>query len=689
MTDPSLASPLTRQERAFTLIGALLGLLLAALDQTIVSTAGPAIQADLAIEPALYAWITTSYLVASTLMVPIYGKLSDLFGRRSILLTGIGIFLVGSLLCGVSQSTWQLIAARAVQGLGSAALFTSAFAVVADVFPPAERGKYQGIFGAVFGLSSVVGPLIGGFITDHFGWHWVFLVNLPVGALAVSFIVSKMPALRPHQARRPRIDYLGAFFLAVFVVPLLLALSLGRSDGSPDPTGWGWGSWQILSMFAAAAVGALLFVLVEGRTAEPILDLRLFGSRGFAFGNAAAFIAGAGFLAAIVFLPLFMVNVVGLSATSSGLTITPLTFGIVAGNIISGQVVSRVGHLKRLLLGALVVLTIAYAVMGFTLSADSTQGEVTLKMILIGLGLGPTIPLYTLAIQNSVDPRQIGVATSSATFFRQMGSTIGIALLGTVFANTLGGEIQARVSSATAGAPPQLRQQFEARPAGGGAGGEGGRANGLFPREELRARIQATMSEQRRLVEAALRGDRVAAEKVLASPGLPPELRKTLEGPPIATRVQAGLEPVRARVLEGIASGSQSDIAALARDPEVPELVRQCLLEVIPGDTATPEARLQLAMRATEGLDAVSERAVRQAVDGAVAGAVAGLNEAEEQALSTVDRVARAFKEAFTEAIKQIYRWGILIGLLAFLVTLRLPEIPLRRTLDAPPAAAD
>lgn len=417
---------LTTREKVFTIVGTLLAMFLAALDQTIVGTAGPAMQRDLHIAPSLYPWITTAYLVASTVMVPIYGKLSDLFGRKPILLTGVVIFLLGSLACGVSQTTWALIASRAFQGVGSAALYTSAFAVVADIFAPAERGKYQGIFGAAFALSSVIGPLLGGFLTDTLSWHWVFFVNLPLGAIAISFIVAKMPMLKRPRTTKPRIDWLGAFALLVAVVPFLVALSLARGAGTTR--------WVLLGI---SVVGLIAFLAVEGRADEPLLDLRLFQNKIFAVGNLATFILGAAFLGAIVFLPLFMVNVVGLSATAAGLTMTPLTFGIVAGNIGSGQIVARVGKYRPLMIIGNLILLAGYALLAFTLRPDSTMGEVTVKMVVLGLGMGPSIPLYTLAIQNAVQPRELGVATASVTFFRQIGSTLGVTALGAVFALTL------------------------------------------------------------------------------------------------------------------------------------------------------------------------------------------------------------------------------------------------------------
>lgn len=474
-------------QKVATMIGALLGLFLAALDQTIVATAGPFIQKDLSIEPGLYVWITTAYLVASTVLVPIYGKLSDIYGRRRVLLVAIGIFLAGSLACGVSQSAAQLIAFRAVQGIGSAGLFTSAFAIVADLFPPAERGKWQGIFGAAWGVSSVVGPLLGGVLTQHLSWHWTFFVNLPIGAVAVGLIVSKMPPLRRVHEKRPSLDVLGAAALAMATLPLLLALSLGHAEGA-SANGWPWMSWQIMALFATSAVGIVAFIVVEKRVSNPILDFKLFRIKTFAVGSLATFVVGSAFLGAIVFLPLFMVNVVGLSATSSGLTTTPLTFGIVAANVLSGQLVSKLGSYKGLLIGSLIVQVASFALLAVTLSTAETQLSMSLKMVLLGIGLGPSIPLFTLAIQTSVPVQQIGVATAAATFFRQMGTTIGIAIIGTIFATSFAGTLQ-RDMPRPEELPPQMREMMQR--GGGGGGGEDTRI--AFDAKAIAAKADASI----------------------------------------------------------------------------------------------------------------------------------------------------------------------------------------------------
>jgi EmrB/QacA subfamily drug resistance transporter len=435
-----------------------------------------------------------------------------------VLLVAIGIFLTGSVLCGLSPTTATLIAARAVQGLGAAGLFTSAFAVIADIFPPAVRGKYTGLVGAVFGLSSVIGPLVGGFLTDHLGWHWVFFVNLPIGALAVWFVWSRMPRLGGGPGAKPKLDLAGAFWLVVAVVPLLLALSLGRgenaSPGAAPESSHGWTSPRSLALFATSLAGTLLFLRTERRAESPVINLAIFRRRVVSLSLAATFVLGAGFLSAVVFLPLFMVNVAGVSATRAGLTMTPLTLGMVAGSVLGGRAVTRLGRYKGLMLGALALLFAGFTLMAFTIQPTSTQGELTLKMILLGLGMGPTLPLYTLAVQNATPAGEIGVVTAASTFARSLGQVFGVALVGSVFAASLASSVADETARALAPLPPGARAalQAAARPAAGApAAVEGAEAGGGFGFDA--AAVRARLRQQ-----AASGGDVGAAAAGAPSP---------------------------------------------------------------------------------------------------------------------------------------------------------------------------
>jgi EmrB/QacA subfamily drug resistance transporter len=549
---PTPTATLSPQARTLTLVGIVFALLLGALDQTIVATAGPAIQKDLNIPASLYAWLTIAYLVSSTVVVPIYGKLGDLYGRKLIIIFGLSLFLIGSLLCGLAWNALTLILFRAFQGLGAGALFTTAFAIVADLYPPAERGRISGTMGGVFGLSSVLGPLVGGAITDSFSWHWVFFVNLPLGLLALAFIALRMPLIR-NMGARGRVDYAGAFWLVLAVVPFLVALSLGKSNPQPGETAFAWGSWQIIAMLLVFVVGLIAFIITERRAQDPLLDLSLFNNRTFLVGNAAIFALGAGFLSAIVFLPLFMVNVVGLSATRSGLTTTPLTFGLIASAIISGALTTRLGRYKPVMLMSLVVLVAGFLLMGFTLTPASSQLEVTLKMIVVGLGLGAVVSLYSLAVQNAVPADKTGVATSSVSFFQQLGGTVGLAILGTVFASNLTGGLETGMKRAVASLPAPMQSQF-------GSGQTGSQpSSGSFNASSLKATLEKGFDAQADLLTRALRdGDTKAARSLLASPQTSPQLKNLLEA------TVAGQAPKAARAsalnasLKGLAAAKSA-----------------------------------------------------------------------------------------------------------------------------------
>jgi EmrB/QacA subfamily drug resistance transporter len=657
--------------------GTLLGMLLAALDQTIVSTAGPSIQRDLHIEPALYTWLTTAYLVSSAVMTPVWGKLSDLFGRRRILVQGILVFLVGSLLCGVSQTTNQLIGARVIQGLGGAALFTTAFAVIADIFSPRERGRYAGLFGAVFGLSSVVGPLVGGLITDTIGWHWCFFINLPVGAIALGVILTRMPPLQSDVADRS-IDFAGALFFGLAVVPLLIALSLGKVELREGDVGYMWNSPQIMGMVGAAVVFSVVFFIVEKRARVPMIDMHLFGNRAFAVGNLASLVVGMSFLGAIVFLPLFMVNVVGASATRAGLTTTPLTFGIVFGNILAGQLSSRLGRYKFIILGALVLQMIGFAVMAFTLSPDVSSAGMAARMVLIGLGLGPAIPLFNLHISSSVEPRQIGAATSTATLARSLGSTMGIAIFGNIFGLTLVHDLEQKMAVATAGLPAAYVEQWKKGPQASGGGEEGAPAAGGFDVEAVQKKIKDRFTQQRSVVDAALGHDDPAALAELAkAPQLDERMKGVIAAGGFEHAIGDGFAQTKAKVAAALAQGSDG-VQTLLADPSIPPPLKERLSSVPAPALASPEARAGILAGINAGLDAARDDAIKNARAQALTGAKKGLDDAETLALGAVVKVGRALKEAFSDATARVYFVGIFFALAGLLVSLLMPELALR-----------
>ncbi len=478
---------LTQRERLEILGAILLALFLFALDQTVVGTALPRIVTDLHGDQ-LYTWSVTVYLLTSTISGPIYGKLSDLFGRRPIILFAVGLFVVGSIACGLSQEMWQFVLFRGLQGLGGGAVFPVALAVVADLFTPVERGKYLGLFGAVFGLSSLVGPAIGGLITDYFSWHWIFFVNVPIALVSFVILWRLLPSIRHPEAAR-HIDYVGAVIFALAIATFLIGLTNKQT-----------GEWTDVPVGGLIVVGlaiAVFFLWVETRVEEPIVRLDLFRNRSFTVSVASMFLAAFGFFSAVIFLPRYFQTVAGLSATESGYSLLPMILALIVSATTSGQIVARTHHYKALIFGGMLLLAAGLFLMT-NLRADTDRPVLWLWMIVTGLGIGPTFAVFTLIVQNSVAPKVMGVATASLTFFQQIGGIIGLTIAGTFLADTLKTELPTRL--AAAGVPQQFLSQF-------GSSSPGAPQVDLFGTGDLGQRILAVTPEQARpLVQPLIPG---------------------------------------------------------------------------------------------------------------------------------------------------------------------------------------
>lgn len=502
---------ITDQQRRLSLIAILVVFMLGALDMTILSTATPTIVADLnGLE--LYAWVTTAYMLSSTVLVPVFGKLGDMYGRKRILVWGISIFLAGSVLCGLSgefgelpligDGMMQLIVFRVIKGVGGAALFTSAIGIVADLYPPMQRAKFMGLFGAVFALASLIGPTIGGLLTDHAsgvwfghyvaGWRWVFYANLPLGMVALFMVAKKMPSLNNHTGGR--IDYLGAMLLLLVFIPFLLALTWGGNR-------YAWDSAELLSMFAMSALAFVAFVRVELRTADAVMPMDLFNNRVFVIANLSSFVLGMAFMGAVMFMPLYMQVVLGVDATGSGFAMLPLMGGLMFTSILSGRLVSKSGKYKAYMVGGVVILVSGMYLLT-KLDANSSLTQLNIAMMVVGLGLGPSQSLVNLVVQSAFPISRIGVATSSTQFFRQVGNTVGVAIFGAVLINSLATELPRQLPQMAGGTEFSMSQA---------------QANAMNP-GAVQAGVEARFDAYTPTVERAFAGERDAAAEIVSNP---------------------------------------------------------------------------------------------------------------------------------------------------------------------------
>lgn len=633
-------------ERRMALIGVFLCMFLAALDQTIVSTALPRIVQDLG-GTALYAWVATSYLLASTIALPVAGRLADMVSPKYILIAAATVFLVGSALSGISPNMGALIAFRGLQGLGGGAIFAVAATVIGLLFPPRQRGRVQGLFGAVFGIASVVGPYLGGVLTDSFSWRWVFYVNMPFGAIALYFLLRHMPSLTP--ARRQTFDYPGVAALLAWTVPLLLALSWGGST-------YAWTSPEVLGLFALTAAALVTFYLVESRSRAPLFDLSLLKLPTFTWAGVGTLFFGAAFLGSVLFLPLYLVQAKGISPSQSGLVLTPLTLGVVLGSFAAGQLAARLGRVKGLLLAGTVLASAVFVALYAVLKTTTPLAELLFLLVLLGIGLGPSFPLYTLAVQNAVRREQMGVASSGNQFMRQMGSAIGAALMGALLVTTMKAQIASHL------------------PASYRAAGATGSFNSsqLESQATMRSQILAGFASTGRQVTAALKGNQAAYTALLRNPSLPASYRHELVAGGIPGQVRAQVVATEA-LIAGAVHGSAVAAAKVQALATLPPAVKA--LAAHPPRSASAQAAALAGV--DRALNAQAPGIVQRTEAKVLPSVQARIMAAGVQAYHAI---LAAVSIGVTAGVRRTFALASLLSILALISALFLPAAELRHS---------
>jgi EmrB/QacA subfamily drug resistance transporter len=667
----------TPAERRLTLSGLAVVLLLSALDQTIVSTAMPRIIEQLH-GLSMYAWVTTAYMLTSTVAVPIYGKLSDLYGRKPIMVTGVVLFLTGSALCGLAGEfgdlpllgggMMQLVIFRAIQGLGGGALMTMVFAIIADLFPPRERGRLFGIFASVFGVATVIGPFIGGFFTDHgtvqllghevAGWRWVFYVNLPTGAAALFMILYRMPTLRHPSGGK--VDYVGAVLVVTTFTPLLLGLSLGG-------THYAWGSAEVLALFATAAISMVLFIWYEARTKDAILPVHLFRIKTFRIATMASFVVSMAFLGVVMFMPLYMQVVQGITATKSGFALLPLMAGMMVSSTVSGRLVTKTGRYKSFMLGGGILLLIGVITLT-QIGPDTSTGDLAWRLAITGVGLGPAQSLFSLVIQNSVPVTQLGIASSMSQFSRQIGATVGVAIFGTLLTHSLTAELPKHL--------PHLPGVAETRIDLAHAQSQ------AMSIDKIRDRVGSALDARYEVIERAYRGDAAAVSEIAADPNLPEQLKKSLADGGIRTRVHAQLEQRAARVEAELQNGDAGR-NHLLDDPQLSPQLKEQLANIPTRALRDPHTMAGILPLIRGSILSQEEPMFESATDQALALVRGSMDTFGTQ---LVENIRKGTKIAFSASITEMLADSLWIVALGVFIIFFIPELPLRARAPAAPA---